>query len=361
MADEMLSATGIPPWQHFDPPNVEFCWDLRDRVSSPQSAEDRKAEAVETIRRLQSELVIYTDGSCVGGTAFGGSEAVVWSGDPIDGAVIDRLRSQGRRYTCSFDTEIAALRLAAEYIDALPIGPPVLICTDCASAVDALSRASADKRPVIRDVRRLLERAGRRISLLWVPSHCGIPGNEQADSEANAAANRNDRSTSEEEAVSLTTATAVLKARTRASTITHERLKVVYDRGRHFSPYSSASDRQLWSTFRIDWPSNFSRREHILLAQLRSGHCARLKSYSHRLSADADPSCPHCEETDEDVEHWLRSCPAHTSSRMEIFNDPAPPLSILAEQPRLALLYATLPTGLNNNNNNNNNNKNIYT
>ena len=161
----------------------------------------------------------------------------------------------------------------------LPCGPPILICTDCASAVSALSRASADKRPAIRKVRNLMERAKRKISLLWVPSHCGIPGNEEADKAANAAAERDNRPTTEDETATLTTAVAMLKARTRSTIISHARLQLVYDRGRHKSPFAPVNEHPDWSTIRVDWPPEFNRQDSVLLAQLRSGHCSKLADY----------------------------------------------------------------------------------
>ena len=101
-------------------------------------------------------------GSCIGGTAFGGSAAVVWRGDPEDGEIVKYLRSQGRRWTCSFDIEIVALGLAASYIADLKPGPDVLICSDCASPIDALSCATADKRPAVRDAFKDLQKTARK-------------------------------------------------------------------------------------------------------------------------------------------------------------------------------------------------------
>jgi hypothetical protein len=47
------------------------------------------------------------------------------------------------------------------------------------------------------------------------------------------------------------------------------------------------------------------RGDHVLIAQLRSGHCAKLAAYSLIVNPSADPTCPRCVEVPQDVEHWL--------------------------------------------------------
>ena len=293
--EDRLSPIGSPPWLQHHSENVAFCWDLSGRALRSESADDRKNKAVQTIRRLQSGPVIFTDGSCVGGTAFGGSAAVIWRGDPEDGEVVECLRSRGRRWTCSFDTEIAALGLAASYIASLDPGLDVLICSDCASAIKALARTSAEKRPAVRDVISALHSAKRKTTIVWIPAHCGIFGNEKADVEAGAAAEREiPRIPAEEnETVALATASALLKARTQLTTISHLRSRIVFDCGCRQSPYTPAIENRIWSKFRINWP----------LAQLRSGYCSKLATYSCVIKSSASPNCPHCKDAPETVEH----------------------------------------------------------
>ena len=321
---------------------MSFCWDLSGRASGTLSTEDRKNNAVQLIRRLQHGLVIFTDGSCIGGTAFGGSAAIVWRGDPVEGEVAECLRMRGRRWTCSFDTEIAALGLAASNVASLDPGPDVLICSDCSSAIDALSRASADKRLAVRDVITVLHRSQRRSTIAWIPAHCGIPGNEKADFEANAAAERDiPRLMPEiEEAVTLNTASSLLKARSQKTIISHERLQKVYDRGRRSSNFTANINNPYWSRIRIDWPPGLRRKDHVLLAQLRSGHCTILAGYASVIRSDGNPHCPHCPSEPETLEHWLCHCPAYAAQRLDVFCDPAPALSVLSEYPLLGLLYA---------------------
>jgi len=52
------------------------------------------------------------------------------------------------------------------------------------------------------------------------------------------------------------------------------------------------------------------RNARTFLAQLRSGYCARLNSYKHRLNPAVHDSCPNCNTTPHSVVH-LFECPMH--------------------------------------------------
>jgi ribonuclease HI len=62
-----------------------------------------------------------------------------------------------------------------------------LIATDSLSTLLVASDKKVTKSPKTRKIRILLEQEGDKITLLWVSSHVGIPGNEQADSAAKEA------------------------------------------------------------------------------------------------------------------------------------------------------------------------------
>ena len=65
------------------------------------------------------------------------------------------------------------------------------------------------------------------------------------------------------------------------------------------------------------------RKHRSLLAQLRSGHCSKLRNYQTRLNPDLDPTCQECHFTLEDVPH-LFQCPAHQVSvqPIHLWTDP---------------------------------------
>jgi hypothetical protein len=63
----------------------------------------------------------------------------------------------------------------------------IVIATDSLSTLLAASDKKVTKNPKTRKIRKLLEQKGDKITLLWVPSHAGIPGNEKVDSAAKEA------------------------------------------------------------------------------------------------------------------------------------------------------------------------------
>jgi ribonuclease HI len=62
-----------------------------------------------------------------------------------------------------------------------------VIATDSLSTLLAASDKKVTKNPKTRQIRKLLKQEGDKITLLWVPSHVGIQGNEKADSVAKEA------------------------------------------------------------------------------------------------------------------------------------------------------------------------------
>ena len=65
---------------------------------------------------------------------------------------------------------------------------------------------------------------------------------------------------------------------------------------------------------RVD-PSERSlpRHHRTTLAQLRSGHCSRLRSYQHRIGVAESAACPECDTAPHTVHH-LFECPSHPTT-----------------------------------------------
>jgi ribonuclease HI len=62
-------------------------------------------------------MVIYTDGSAVGGVRQGGSAAVVTSGDPGNPTFLDVRHQCGPEYTTSLEVEMSGLWLTLDCLD----------------------------------------------------------------------------------------------------------------------------------------------------------------------------------------------------------------------------------------------------
>ena len=85
---------------------------------------------------------------------------------------------------------------------------------------------------------------------------------------------------------------------------------------------------------------SLTRRETVLLAQLRSGHCLKLAAYHKIIDDTADPMCPQCGREPETVEHWLQQCPASAARRVAEFGVASPPLNVLFQDPVAVLAFS---------------------
>ena len=150
------------------------------------ATQSRKRDAA--VRHLgslpQCATWVWSDGSVEGGITNGG--AGVFIEDP-DGR--EHLLTVPAGDTCiSYRAELVALREALRFLLEQPASPhtePVVSCTDSQSALASLRGGPSTQTSLIGGdiwaALRQLAAQGRSVYLQWVPSHCGLPGNERAD------------------------------------------------------------------------------------------------------------------------------------------------------------------------------------
>ena len=96
----------LPPWKWDTSP----LWSVRTSLvcgsmTKKNSVVELLADAIRSINDAGSlELIIYTDGSSVGGIAFGGSAAIVTEGPPTNPTLINYVSKKGNRWTSSYET-----------------------------------------------------------------------------------------------------------------------------------------------------------------------------------------------------------------------------------------------------------------
>ncbi len=139
---------------------------------------------LQTIRLPDGQITAYTDGSSSAGTKDGGAGVIVTRGDPTDFATLHQNHLRGAAFTSSFAEEAAAMQLALEWATTDHPEYSLTICTDSQSLLKTIERRS----PMTYHLRSLLNARPGPTSLLWIPGHKGIPGNELADTAAKAAA-----------------------------------------------------------------------------------------------------------------------------------------------------------------------------
>ena len=101
---------------------------------------------------------------------------------------------------------------------------------------------------------------------------------------------------------------------------------------------SHVRTRQVYGSARRE--AVLGRATEVLLAQLRSGHCRRLRAYRAIMDPSVDPICPRCGEEPEDLYHWFIRCPALSGERMRCFGGVDADLSFLSSEPSQAASFA---------------------
>ena len=242
------------------------------------------------------------------------------SGLPTSPEKQNTISRKGRRFTSSFETDVVALLLAIEWVnnDTERHGP-IIICTDSQSTLAALQSPGKSDGPELMKVRRALSMLNRRVFIQWVPGHIGLIGNEWADSAAGDAAAMTTEAEMEGE-ISYQSAKAFIGREINDPPISHARTKMVFDGKRKATA--------------------LSRKDAVMLAQLRSGHCNKLAAYRNLVDAESSPYCPHCKDAPETLDHWLQECPATAQKRIRGFGGAVPPLSVLVENPEAVIAFA---------------------
>ncbi len=258
---------------------------------------------------------------------------VVTEGDPANPTTLLTRQQHGAAITSSYDEEKAVLRMALEWLS--PSHAAAVICTDSQSFRKAIQSGSADTA----GLRCMLNKRAGKTTLLWIPGHHGIAGNEEADAYANQAAAIADGAP---RPVSFAAASALVCRTLTDPTPCHCRTEEVYTK-----TFFTAGQLSVVST----------RRDAVLLTRLRAGHTPLFKAYGNQLDTTVDPKCPSCGEEPQTVERWLQRCPNAVAVRQQLFGEPPPSLSVLTTNPgsvlalaRKTLLQGPYVTYLNNNN-----------
>lgn len=181
-----------------------------------------------------------------------------------------------------------------------------IIATDSRSVLTAIN-SPLPKNSLIKEILNLwweMKNRGMDVVFIWVPSHKGILGNEEADQAALLA---REGETNE-----------IVKKRwtTKEDWIHQCKKKILESWEKTWKTNTSKlseikKDCRKWET-----SNRQSRREEIVLSRIRIGHCLFTHGYLFRgLEA---PTCQNCDNTPQTVRHVILECPQFRKIREKL-------------------------------------------
>ena len=274
-----INQAGKPPNWKKKPSNIIINTSVPDLNSREDTSKEvQKSLTMEMIEETypkESWTHIYTDGSAVNAIQNGGAGVSIQENE-ISLALAIPI---GTRCT-NYKAEVEAITIAAKTMNQnTNLDGSIVFFTDALSVLKTLeSGGLPELNETLEDVN------STRVVLQWIPAHCGIPGNEEADRLAKIASGKdqpnNVRQTFRE---------------------AQQQIKTI------FRPAKIRDDYH-----------QLTRAEQVIIFRLRTGH-NRLNQHMHRRMRIAQSAVCSCGEGEEDAEHVLQHCHRFSSLRKEIW------------------------------------------
>ena len=307
----------LEPWMTI---NLQFDTVTLTKPKEQHSKEELKLKTDNKLAQMEADTIIWTDGSTNGRQEKGG--AGVFIQNTRNGST-ERMSFPAGEICSSFGAEGVALLRALEWLEMHPVGKTI-ICTDSLSVHAALKKDCwKDAQDWIRKIKLQCRKLQGIVKLLWVPSHCGVEGNEEADRLAELGTK------GDQKEIPITQAIGYAKVKKKRWTITHKRAKTIFR-------------DKLKPKLNIEktWP----RRVQSLYSRLRSDHCKELKAYLYRIEVIDDPNCE-CGEK-ETIEHVLCHYPKLGEVRRRVMEEPLQLHHLVSEPEKCRQILATRFEGL---------------
>ena len=267
LIEAQTSSDRPPPWQEKNSGVIVNQTVPLLTTKDEQSDECKRALTLAMLEETYPQeawIRVFTDGSATDAIQNGGAGVYIQFPDGQKHA--DAIAT-GIHCT-NYKAEVEALVHAAN-ISSSKAGPDsqVVFLTD---ALSVLQAANNNNLPKLEDA--LCNIKCNRTVMQWIPSHCGIPGNEEADKMAKLGA----KGQQEEAAVSLTEMKTIIKA--------------LYK-----PPQPQDGYHQL------------TRAEQVIIFRLRTGHNRLASHLHHKLHLKPSPMCT-CGQAEQTTEHILQDC-----------------------------------------------------
>lgn len=228
----------------------------------------------------------------------------------------------------TFDSEgvgvLLCLHLLQQHIEELN-------SRDCLANLDGRSVIEATQKPrmgsgqhLIDEIHKVAKKMAidsdeeKAFTLVWVPGHCGLRGNELADLEAKEATVNGSSGVL---SLPLFLRNPLPASLSTVKQTFNKHLSTQWQRRFESSPqyqrFLQVDKKGIKSDFQKE-TIMLSRRQTSLLVQLRTAHIP-LNAHLHRIHKSETPHCPHCSlqnrHIPELVKHFIFECPAYAKER----------------------------------------------
>jgi hypothetical protein len=202
---------------------------------------------------------------------------------------------------------------------------PISISLDNTSVIRASkSQTSKPSQYLLEVLHKTLEDMdediAERLELKWIPGHKGAKGNEEADKEAKRAAQGNGSAKKDIPEILREDLPVRLSAlRHILTTKAHREWAASWATSKRYQ-HLNKIDKKIPSKAYEKLTAGLRRPQTSIITQLRTNHIP-LNFYLFRIKRAESPDCPHCPGINEDVSHFLFTCPNYQEPRARLRED----------------------------------------
>ena len=305
-----ITKQNIPKLAPWIKPPINFCFHMEEFPKKDISTTEIKAQFLR--HQHQTDIDIYTDGSKTKNERVGSGLAILYEADKPKNIFTTKATKLSNKATI-LTAELEAIKIGLQLFFGFR-DKTIAIYSDSKGALQSIMQYDP-KHPTVKEIQGQISRLyayNTKIIFCWVPSHCGIAGNEHADKQANLA--------SKKILPPATEAALPVVAKDLNSHIAEQGKLWLQNKWDQDSFDENGIENKLHFIDQKIGERKFhifdTRLDEIKYNRIRLGHTRLTNSY---LSGTNEPPlCDFCNEQ-LTIRHIFSNCPLHAEARKRFF------------------------------------------